>query len=157
MTCFTRLIILSIAILLISCQESVDMRKVGGTWTSRQEMAVRYNTGFIKFRFVKAVVPIVVNIHGDGVIDGTVGTAQLKECAIESNRGWLGRMLNMQTDYIFKGKLIGTAFDGDTLLEKTISAPFNIVKDTLKGGFFQLEGSGSFPMITLRLIKQPSN
>ncbi|MGB7767593.1 MAG: hypothetical protein WBN22_01905, partial [Verrucomicrobiia bacterium] len=42
---------------------------------------------------------VKVDIHADGSVTGTVGDAKLTEGRFESNRGWLGRKLNLYSDY----------------------------------------------------------
>jgi hypothetical protein len=142
------------SIFFVSCSKWVIPRELVGTWSATQVVTVRYNTGIMSFRFVKDTVTIAMSIQENGSILGTLGGAKFENCTVSANRGWFGRMFNLNTDYIITGNLAGRIFAQDTLSAKEISAPFNVVRDTLRGGIFHTQGMDAFPMVTLRLSRQ---
>jgi hypothetical protein len=125
-----------------------------GAWSAKQVVTVRYQTGFMSYRFVKDTVQIAMNIQEDGSVNGSIGGARLEECVLSQNRGWFGRTFDLFTDYIITGKLSGSIFKQDTLTAKEISAPFDVKGDTITGSIFQKQGSDAFPMVNIRLAKQ---
>ncbi len=51
------------------------------------------------------VLPVDLDIHADGNVTGKVGDATLTKGRLQRNRGWVGRKLDLKTDYIIAGKL----------------------------------------------------
>lgn len=85
------------------------------------------------------IVPVGVEIaiHDDGTVTGMVGGAELRDCVLKQNRGELGRSLNIATDFIIMdGYLDGPIVPEDTVLQKDLTIPFNIVDEQLKGTLF---------------------
>jgi hypothetical protein len=56
---------------------------------------------------VEKKLGVRLEIPPSGVVRGEVGDARLVDGRLETNRGPVGRMLNIQTDYIIVGKLEG--------------------------------------------------
>jgi hypothetical protein len=137
-----------------SCNSWQMPKELAGRWSSRQPVTVRYSTGFLSYKFVKDTVDIVVDVDTTGAIKGRVGNAQFTDCAVEENRGWFGRTFHLATDYVFKGKLVGSIFPADTIVEKNISAPFNVNGSLTKGSLFHKEGIDLYPLLNFELKKQ---
>jgi hypothetical protein len=71
-----------------------------GTWEGEAERFVqRWYTG--------GTYPVSFYLREDGTVDGTVGDASFHNAQFRRNRGWIGRILNLASDYIVKGDLEG--------------------------------------------------
>ena len=79
-------------------------------------------------------LPVKVDIHADGTVSGTVGDATLALGRFQQNRGWLGRHLNLATDYIIKGSLSGAIVRAEGITRSTAMMPLNFSGGTFKGG-----------------------
>ena len=102
---------------------------------------------------------IRVHIASDGTVDGQVGTARLVGCKIMSNRGWIGRMLNLWSDYVIcDGWLTGPVFRTDRKdAQRSFALPLGLQDGTLKGRFLLLRNDEKpFSLFfNLELKKQP--
>jgi len=49
----------------------------------------------------------VLQISTDGTVTGRIGGAELSGCFVVANRGWLGRLLHVKTDFIIRGTVVG--------------------------------------------------
>lgn len=129
-----------------------------GKWTGAQPITVRYSSGFMNYTFVRSEDSIQSQIQIDesGFVTGKIGNASFNEAKVKKNRGAIGRKLNLATDYVIKGKLIGFTFAGDSIPEKEISIPLILENGYLKGDVFMNRGLGIYPMGSLNLIKQDS-
>lgn len=85
-------------------------------------------------------VEIMIIIHEDGTVTGSVGDATLTECHITLNRTDFERSIHFKTDYIIKGQLQDAIVVGDAISYRDITIPFNIEDDTLKGSLFLIKG-----------------
>ena len=141
-------------VLVVSCGEWVMPNSLVGTWVAQQVVSVRYESGFMSFRFAKDSVNIAVTIHENGSVTGTVGGAKFEDCSVASNRGWFGRTFNLGTDYAVAGRLSGSIFGQDTLLAKEINILFSVKDGIVEGAIFQKQGVGVFPMVNIYLTKQ---
>ncbi len=54
--------------------------------------------------------------------------------------GPTSKTFNLATDYTICGKLIGSIFENDSLINKRISIPFNLNENAIIGSLFQLVG-----------------
>ena len=86
-------------------------------------------------------LPIDITIASDGAVAGTIGDAKLKNARIKKNRGFLGRLFHIKTDYIIRGELVGPIVAREKITRKSLSIPFNLVEGELRGG---LTTSGSW-------------
>jgi hypothetical protein len=86
-------------------------------------------------------LPVKVDIHADGSVTGTVGDAKLTEGRFESNRGWLGRKLNLYSDYIITGGLDGAIVAAEGITRSSVKMPLNFSDGTFAGGV-NTSGSG---------------
>lgn len=85
-------------------------------------------------------IEINVMIRPDGKVDGKIGNAKFVSCRVRKNRGWLGRKLNMKSDFIVSGgALEGRVVPEDEETRRQFTIPFNIVDGKLKGGFMVLK------------------
>jgi hypothetical protein len=79
-------------------------------------------------------LPVKVDIHADGSVTGMVGDAKLSKGRFHRNRGWLGRKLNLATDYIITGKLDGTIVAAEGISRERVKMPLNFSGGSFKGG-----------------------
>jgi hypothetical protein len=77
---------------------------------------------------------VAVDIHADGNVTGKIGDATLIGGRFEANRGWLGRKLNLATDYIITGKLDGVIVAAEGITRDKIFIPLNLQDSTFVGG-----------------------
>ena len=75
-----------------------------------------------------------MDIFADGRVTGTVGDAKLTEGRFQQNRGWLGRKLNLATDYIITGNLDGYIVAADGITRKRVMIPLNFSSGSFNGG-----------------------
>jgi hypothetical protein len=69
---------------------------------------------------------------------GFSGGARLSRCFVKKNRGWLGKKLNIKTDYIVRGYLEGSVVTRDVGGTRKIAMPFNVRDGKLTGGLAAL-------------------
>jgi hypothetical protein len=79
-------------------------------------------------------LPVKVNIHADGSVTGTVGDAKLTAGHFQQNRGWLGRKLNLWSDYIITGGLDGAIVAAEGITRSGVKMPLNFSGDAFAGG-----------------------
>jgi hypothetical protein len=77
---------------------------------------------------------VKLDIEPDGRVAGLVGDARLTEGRFLKNRGWLGRKLNIETDYIIKGYLDGPIVAAEGITRARVLMPFNFDSGLIKGG-----------------------
>jgi len=92
-----------------------------------------------------------LTISSTGAVTGHIGGAELSGCMLEANRGWLGRLLHIKTDYIIRGKMIGRVSSQSEKGSHVISVPFNLVGNELQGSAFVSGGTFDYPYPFLRL------
>ena len=86
-------------------------------------------------------LPVQVDIHADGSVSGTVGDAKLTEGRFQQNRGWLGRKLNLWSNYIITGGLSGAIVAAEGITRSGVKMPLNFSGDAFAGGV-NTSGSG---------------
>lgn len=131
-------------------------KSIVGNWTGKQKVIVRFkNSGLLSYNFKTSPdsVMLSLTIKEDGNVSGSFGSAFFESCTVDKNRGWVGRKLNIATDYIIRGNLKGTIFASDILVQKEISFPFSVAGNALKGTIFQKQGMDIYPMVNVHLIK----
>jgi hypothetical protein len=77
---------------------------------------------------------VKLDIKPDGSVTGSVGDARLTEGRFLNNRGWLGRKLNIETDYIIKGHLHGPIIAAEAITRARALMPLNFDGGLIKGG-----------------------
>ena len=77
---------------------------------------------------------VAVDIHADGSVTGKLGDATLVAGHFQSNRGWLGRKLNLATDYIITGNLDGAIVAAEGIARDKIYIPLNLKDNAFVGG-----------------------
>jgi hypothetical protein len=79
-------------------------------------------------------LPVAVDIHADGSVTGKIGDATLVAGHFQSNRGWLGRKLNLATDYIITGKLDGAIVAAEGITRDKIYIPLDLKDNAFVAG-----------------------
>lgn len=145
---------LVISIFTISCSENkVVPAELSGTYTGKERVIIRYNNGG-QYIFRQDSVLVSLMIDSGGLVTGMIGEAAFEGCKVVQNRGWLGRQLNIKTEYIIRGILTGYTFPKDTIVNKRISIPFNIENGILKGSIFMAMPGEDYPLISILRIKK---
>ena len=108
---------------------------LAGTWSGRVEVFAPFKKGEYPSTHPEDWIELRVQIRVDGRVDGQIGKAKLVGCQVRKNRGWLGRKLNIKTDYIICGGVLeGRVVPEDTETRRHFTIPFNIVDGKLNGG-----------------------
>ena len=81
-----------------------------------------------------------LRIAASDSVTGTIGDARLVGGRLDANRGWLGRSLNVKTDYRIQGKLDGPIIAAENITRASVSLPLNFKDGVFTGG---LATSGS--------------
>jgi hypothetical protein len=79
-------------------------------------------------------LPVKVEIQADGSVTGSVGDAKLTAGRFGQNRGWLGRRLNLATDYIIAGDLDGPLVAAEGITRERVKIPLNFNGSAFQGG-----------------------
>ncbi len=88
----------------------------------------------------QTTLPVQVDIHLDGSVTGMVGDATLVGASFQPNHGWLGRRLNLATEYMIAGNLEGAIVVAESILRERVRIPLDFTGSGFKGG---LNTSGS--------------
>lgn len=83
---------------------------------------------------------VTLNIRDDATVTGKVGDALLTNGRLKKNRGWLGKNLEVKTDYIVVGDLKGAIVAAEGITRRRVKMPLNLADGALRGG---LHTSGS--------------
>ena len=90
-------------------------------WTRQQNLGVR------------------LEIPPSGAVTGQVGDARLIAGRLDANRGAVGRMLNIRTDYIIVGKLEGPIIASERITRSGVKIPVDWTGSEFRGSV-QSEG-----------------
>lgn len=145
-------------LLLASCtaEKTLIPENLPGRYSGSQKATVRFRKGLGDYVFLKAPGPVVceVIISPGGEIEGKLGGARFEDCRVLANRGAIGRMLGLATDFKISGHLRGQIFPGDTIGKREIDVPFSQLADSLSGSIFQRKGADLFPLSGFELRRQ---
>lgn len=127
--------------------------EVSGTWTGRVEIFGPYKVEAYPSQAPEDHQDVVIAVETNGVVKGSIGGAVFVGARISRNRGWLGRKLNLKTDYIVEGgTLKGKVTPKDPGTESKFTIPFDIVDGSFRGTIMLLP---KFPLTReLQLRKQ---
>lgn len=79
-------------------------------------------------------LPVVLDIRADGTVSGRIGDATLAKARLKKNRGWLGRKLNVKTDYIIVSDLQGAIVAREGISRSYVKMPLNFRGGSFVGG-----------------------
>lgn len=151
---FFRIAALAFSILILNACGSKDLpASLSGTYSGKADLILRSDT-VGKFVFVEDSVFVNITISNT-LISGNIGNASFDACKIRSNRGWLSRKLNLKTDFLITGNLVGLLNEKDSTSIKDLSIPFNLSEAGIEGSVFLSSADDNIPAISyLKLIKQ---
>ena len=134
--------------------ETATVSDSAGQWHGKTRFrGISYEEATQK-KLVPQDVETVLHISADGKVTGQVGGAELSDCVVDANRGWFGRLLNIKTDFIIRGKIIGAVAIGSESGTNTINAPFNLLDSRIKGTIFITHPfTYPYPFLGLRLSR----
>jgi len=116
--------------------EPATVSGLAGQWHGRSRFTgISYQEATQK-KVATQDIEIVLHISADGTVTGRAGGAELSECVVEVNRGWLARLLHIKDDFIIHGKIIGAVAAGSESGTHTINAPFDLPDGRIKGTLF---------------------
>ncbi len=121
---------------------------LSGQFSGNQPATVRFKRGFGDYVFIRSASPVACNVHigEDGQVDGELGSASFDHCRVVQNRGFIGKMLHLSTDFKITGHLRGNIFPGDTISLREIVVPFTQSGDSLNGSIFHRIDASLFPI-----------
>jgi hypothetical protein len=109
-----------------SSQTKATRDSMTGVWCGTAKIVVSWTTQ--RNLGVRLIVP------PSGEITGQVGDARLAGGRLEQNRGSVGRMLNVKTDYIIIGKLEGPIIASEKITRSEVKMPLNWTGSEFRGG-----------------------
>lgn len=130
---------------------TVPDKRLIGQWHGENQFYGMSRVEITKKKVAIQSVTTALNISADGKVTGHVGGAELSECVVKANRGWIGRMLHLKTDFIIRGKVVGAVAAGSEGGTHTISAPFNLKDHRIAGSMFVIRGPFTYPYPFLKL------
>jgi hypothetical protein len=80
-------------------------------------------------------LPLHLTIDSDGTVRGSMGQARVK-ARFEWNRSWLGRALNLRSDYVITGEVSGFAMGPAAGKQEKLSIPLESEGTYLRGAVF---------------------
>lgn len=75
-----------------------------------------------------------INILPSGTVTGTVGDASLQNAYIGLNRGPIGALLNLASDYIIVGDLDGAIVAAEAIERSSVKIPLDFIGGRFVGG-----------------------
>ncbi len=79
-------------------------------------------------------IEVDITIHPDHTVTGNIGQATLENCVLRSNRGAIGRKLNIKSDFIIAdGSIEGKVSDLDDQNHRLFTLPFDLEDGELVG------------------------
>jgi len=77
---------------------------------------------------------VELDIRENGSVEGTIGDAKLIGGRLKPNRGWLGRKLNLYSDWIIVGNLQGAIVSADGITRGGVKIPLEYKNNVIMGG-----------------------
>jgi hypothetical protein len=148
-----------LALLLPACGLRADQTSLAdltGQWQGQSRFTgISYQEATQK-KVAPQQVEIELHIAADGRVTGRAGGAQLRDCVVEVNRGWLARLLHVKDDFIIRGQLVGVVAAGSANATNTINAPFDLPDGQIKGTLFIIHPIiYPYPFLNLKLSRAP--
>jgi hypothetical protein len=109
----------------LSASAQVATASVIGRWGGVADVVVNWTK--------QRTLPINIVIGADDQATGTVGDATLVRGRLLRNRGWLGRAMQIKTDYIIEADLDGPIIRAENIQRDMIQIPFNARDGRLVG------------------------
>jgi hypothetical protein len=109
-----------------SAQSKATRDSMTGVWCGSARIVVNWT--------VQKALPVRLAIAPSGDVTGQVGDAQLAAGRLKTNRGAIGRMLNIKTDYIVTGRLEGPIIAAEGVTRPGVKMPLNWTGSEFRGG-----------------------
>jgi|GEM_PF-1350144 len=126
-----------------------------GRWAGQSEISSQFRKGQSPGEDPADWVRIEITVTADGRVIGMVGNAELVDCTVRLNRTSFERFIGIKTDYIITGSLNNSIVPADTAVKRSISIPYNLSDEGLKGSIFEVESwqypDPLFPRLLLTL------
>lgn len=138
------------------CSHAKDLppQNVVGTWRGNVEIFGPFKTDPYPSKAPEDHQDVIITITSSGSVTGRIGQAVFSGYSLQRNRGWLGRKLNLKTDFIIcGGYLDGKITPKDKGGKREFTIPFNIENGKLVGTIMLLP---KFPL-TRRLNLEKGN
>jgi hypothetical protein len=103
-----------------------------GTWSGEAQIVVNWTAQ----RGLRARLTIA----RDGQVSGAIGDAVLRNGRLERNRGPVGRMLHMKSDWIVRADLEGDVIHRESIRRERVTVPLDWMGDHFEGS---INASGS--------------
>jgi hypothetical protein len=127
-----RLVVVALALPALGLRGQLPDPAMIGTWSGDAQIVVNWTD--------QASIHVRLDIVADGSVSGQVGDAQLKKGRMARNRGAIGRLLQIKTDYIVSGELHGRVIASEHVQRDGVKMPLNWDGNVFSGG---LHTSGS--------------
>jgi hypothetical protein len=108
-----------------SSQSRATRDSMTGVWCGSARIVVNWT--------IQKNLGVRLEIPPSGVVTGQVGDARLVAGRLETNRGPVGRMLNIKTDYIIVGKLEGPIIASEGITRPGVKMPLNWTGSEFRG------------------------
>jgi hypothetical protein len=109
-----------------SSQSRATLDSMTGVWCGSARIVVNWT--------VEKKLGVSLAIAPSGDVTGQIGDAQLVTGRLKTNRGAVGRMLNIKTDYIVVGKLQGPIIASEKITRSSVKMPLNWTGSEFRGG-----------------------
>jgi hypothetical protein len=100
-----------------SSQSKATLDSMTGVWCGSARIVVDWT--------VQKNLGLRLTIDASGNVTGQVGDAQLASGRVRTNRGPVGRMLHIRTDYIIVGRLRGPIIAAEAVARSEVKIPVN--------------------------------
>ena len=108
-----------------SSQSKATLDSMTGVWCGSARIVVDWT--------VQQNLGLTLTIDQSGNVTGQVGDAQLTSGRVKANRGPVGRMLNIKTDYIIVGRLRGPIIAAEGVARSEVKIPVNWTGSEFQG------------------------
>jgi hypothetical protein len=119
---------------------------MAGDWRGQGEIVVNWTR--------QKEILVQLSISPDGTVQGTIGDAALTGGRLTRNRGWLGRALDIKTDYIITGRLQNCLIAAEGVCRDSVKIPLNWSEGHFTGG---LQTNGTIAGGKNRMVFTVSN
>lgn len=137
-----------------SAAKPVSVADLGGSWNGHSRFkGISFQEATQKGAEAQGV-EVSLKISADGKVTGRVGRAELQGWAVEANRGWLGRLLHMKTNFVITGKLAGAVIPGSEAGTHAIKIPITFDGSRITGSIFAVYPLAyPYPFLRLQLSR----
>lgn len=106
-------------------QSKATLDSMTGVWCGSGRIVVDWT--------VQKNLGLRLTINRSGTVTGQVGDAQLASGRVKANRGPVGRMLNIKTDYMIVGRLEGPIIAAEGVTRSEVKIPLNWTGSEFQG------------------------